>query len=96
MVIDDLHFESISIAPFEAEPPLVIDPDAVLTRPVASQPFEPVAGKDGQIAEFDRGIQFTELSPSDPLDCTEPFVSKPEMEPLGIFIPERPYHAPMS
>jgi hypothetical protein len=33
MVIDDLDAVGVAVAPHEADPPLVVDPDAVLTAP---------------------------------------------------------------
>jgi len=30
-------------APYEADPPLIVDPDAVLALPVARERFEPIA-----------------------------------------------------
>jgi hypothetical protein len=37
VVIDDFNFSGASIRPHEADPPLIIDPDAMLTIPVAMQ-----------------------------------------------------------
>jgi hypothetical protein len=42
VIIDNLDLESVSVLPPEADPPLVVDSDAVLTRTIASQGFQPV------------------------------------------------------
>jgi len=46
MIIDDLDIDGTggTFRPFEANPPLVIDADAVLALSVPSQRFETVAG----------------------------------------------------
>jgi hypothetical protein len=45
VVIDDLHVERVAVPPDEAEPPLVVDADAVLASAIAAERFEPVAGR---------------------------------------------------
>lgn len=45
MVIDNLDFMNIAIAPNETNTPLVVDPDAVLARSVPSQRLQPVTGR---------------------------------------------------
>ena len=49
MVIDNFNVVRIAITPDEAQPPLVIDADAVLALPIALQCFQPVAGQGGEI-----------------------------------------------
>jgi hypothetical protein len=43
MIVDDLNVESIPCAPREANSPLVIDTDGVLSRSVAFQLFQVIA-----------------------------------------------------
>jgi hypothetical protein len=43
VIVRDFDFESITIAPDEADPPLVIDADAVLAFPTSLQLFQPIA-----------------------------------------------------
>jgi hypothetical protein len=40
-----------SLCPYEADAPLLVDADAVLTRPVAFQRFEAIVRRHGEIAE---------------------------------------------
>jgi len=49
VVIDDLD-QFGAVTPHEANPPLIIDPDAVLPATVPSQRFEPIAGWRPQVA----------------------------------------------
>ena len=37
MIVRDFYPEGISFLPFKADPPLIIDPDALLPRPIASK-----------------------------------------------------------
>src|SRR5258708_29465958 len=52
VVVDDLDALSPSISPNEAEAPLIVDPNAVLTRPAAARRLQPISGRSGQIAQF--------------------------------------------
>jgi hypothetical protein len=44
VVVDDFNVESVSGAPSEANSPLIVDPDRVLARSIASQFLQSVAG----------------------------------------------------
>ncbi len=57
MIIHDLHVMRPILGPAEADTPLPVDPNAVLTRAVAWQSFQTIAGQGGQIAERFRTIQ---------------------------------------
>lgn len=46
MVISDFDFVGVTADPTEAQTPLVIDTNAVLTGTLAFERFEPVAGRD--------------------------------------------------
>ena len=46
MVIGDLHVGGILAAPHEADPPLVVDPDAVLTPAAPFEGLQPIAWRD--------------------------------------------------
>jgi hypothetical protein len=50
VVIGNFNIEGVSIGPAEADPVLIVDPDAVLPFAVAFQNFELMAGNGGQIA----------------------------------------------
>ena len=44
MVVHDFNVNGIAIYPYEADPPLIIDPDAVLTAAGALQCFQSIGG----------------------------------------------------
>jgi hypothetical protein len=43
VVVDDFHVRRTVVGPTEADPELVVDPDAVLAFPITSQRFQPIA-----------------------------------------------------
>jgi hypothetical protein len=51
MVINDLDVVDISLSPGEANPPLLIDPDTMLSLAIAFQSLKPVAWRDLQVLE---------------------------------------------
>jgi hypothetical protein len=50
VVIHYLDFVRVAVAPREADPPAVIDPNAVLARPVPFQRLQPVAPNGPEVA----------------------------------------------
>jgi hypothetical protein len=62
MVVHDFDCECIAILPVETDPPLVIDEDAVLTRPVASKHLKAIGRRDSQIIHCDSAIQHAQLA----------------------------------
>ena len=71
MVIDNLHIVRIPVAPHEADPPLIVNPNAVLALAVAAQCFQPVASGSGEIEEGMRDMHQLKLSQSRALDGFE-------------------------
>src|SRR5487761_529153 len=73
MVIDDLHVRGAGrvFAPFEANPPAVVDADAVLTLSVPFQPFKMVAGQRRKVFERDCRFQTVQLQPGGAFDARE-------------------------
>ena len=62
MIVDDLDFVRGSILPDKAEPPLIVDPDAVLSDPVAFQGLQAIAWRHPEVVEPDRGVQHSQLA----------------------------------
>lgn len=65
MVVDDLHSVRIPILPLEADAPLIVDPDSVLTGADASKLLEPIARWNAQIFKRFSGID-RDACPSQP------------------------------
>ena len=68
MIIDDFDIPNLSVAPYEADPPLIIDADAVLAVSRTAQRFKAVARRDSEIIQPLRRIERLELRPRAPLD----------------------------
>jgi hypothetical protein len=61
--VDDLDVggPAVTLRPLEADPPLIIDADAVLPLPISAQRFEPVPGQGGEISERRRSLETIQL-----------------------------------
>jgi hypothetical protein len=62
MVIDDLDFVRVGSTPDETDPPLIVDPDAVLAFAVATKLLEPIPRRRAKIDERLCGVQDQELT----------------------------------
>lgn len=62
MIIGDFNLECIAVTPYEADPELVIDPDAVLSGAVTLERFQAIAGENRKIREHGSGMNLDELS----------------------------------
>ncbi len=89
MVIDDLDFARMAILPHETHPPLVVDPDAVLSLPVRSESFKPVSRRDLQIIKPGGGVYLHELPERHTLQVPgNRLAAFAAEELLGLLIPE--------
>src|ERR1035437_9020323 len=61
MVVYNLNVNGIGLHPAEADPPLVVYPNAILPQPIAGQGFEPVSRNRAQIGEFPSGMNVVQL-----------------------------------
>ena len=91
VVISDLYIERISFFPDETDPPLVVNPDAVLTRPVFLKGFEMVTTIDRQHPQVSRGIQHQKLAASRLLDRLKSDYGLIVEDGFGVRVFERPY-----
>jgi hypothetical protein len=84
-----LDIFSTSVLPHEANPPLVIDSDAVLTPPITLECLQAVAGRDPQLVELDSATDLAQFAQRDPLD---PWIDRPNAlpvpEPFRLTVPE--------
>jgi hypothetical protein len=71
MIVDDLNLLSAAIAPYEANPPLIVDSDRVLASAVALERFEPIARRLTQIIQCADAIQQQQLATGLPLNGTK-------------------------
>jgi hypothetical protein len=68
VVVHDLHARCGDIAPLEANPPLIVDTDAVLSMPVTVQRFQTIARRNTQIVELFGGVNNEKLAPRSTLN----------------------------
>ena len=62
MIIDDLHVAGTrTFSPVEANPPLVVDADAVLVFAIPFPALKTVAGQGSQVSERNGGFQTIQL-----------------------------------
>lgn len=92
MIIDDLDAFRCTFEPLEADPPLVINPDAVLPLPVAAQNLQPVSGDGSEVFKLLGVIQHTKFPLRDPCNIPERHALLPEIELLGLLATEGAYH----
>jgi hypothetical protein len=71
VVIDDLDVVGIPAVPPETHPPPVIDPDTVLSLPVACQRFEAIARRGLEVAQGARTVEVVQLPAGHSLDRGE-------------------------
>ena len=62
VVVDDLYVLGTSRRPDEADSPLLVDPDAVLTRSLTPQALESVTGRDPEVLQGLGGIEHDQLA----------------------------------
>jgi len=65
MIVYNFNIVSVSLAPTEADTPLVIDPNAVLPLPVSSQFLKAISWRDKKIIQSLRRIQQEQFPLSD-------------------------------
>lgn len=95
MIIHDLYFVSIAIAPDKTNPPLIIDSDGVLALPVATESLQSVSRRRGQISQFDGTIYLSEFSLRNALDRPESSTRLAVMKSLCFRRTERSDHLPI-
>ena len=68
VIIRDFHIVGVLAIPAEADSILVIDSDAVLTRPVAFERFQVISRWKTEFMKGGRGFELSEFSQSDFVD----------------------------
>jgi hypothetical protein len=56
MIVHDLDVPCRALTPFEANPPLIVNADAVLSAPITVQGFKAVARRNPQIVDLFGGV----------------------------------------
>lgn len=93
MIIDYLDIQCIATDPTEANPPLVVDPNAVLLHPVAGKNLQPVPSNSAQIGNGRGRMHLVELAFCHRGDTLKPPAKLTPEDLLGLPVPERPDHS---
>jgi hypothetical protein len=86
MIIHDFNVISISIDPFKANPPLIVNPDAVLSCPVAAKLLQPVRWRNAEIVKRDGIGEHAQLAIADLLDVLRQPGRSQAFEDAGGFL----------
>jgi hypothetical protein len=65
MIVDDFDLRWAVIGPNEADPVLVVDPDAPLALTISSEGLQPVSGRDPELFEITSRVELIQLAASD-------------------------------
>ena len=66
VVVDDFHVIRAPIRPNEADAPLVVDADRVLSRPITAERLKAIARWRPQIVQHTRRVHRLQLTTGDP------------------------------
>src|SRR5712672_4055580 len=93
VIIDTFHVERVSILPLEAQTPLLVDPNAVLSLAITLHCFEKIRWRNQEVAQIRRTVQILQLLACPLLNLSVDALHKPTLENLlGISILERANH----
>jgi hypothetical protein len=62
MIIDDFDVLSAGISPSETHPELIVDPNAVLSLPIAFKGFQTIPGRYAKVLQPPRDFQLPKLA----------------------------------
>jgi hypothetical protein len=93
VVVNDFYVACISVVPHEADPPLIVDSNAVLAAPVAFQLLQTIRRWKSQVIN-DRGcVKHSQLTASALLNLCRQALSTPAMENgLSALVAKRSNH----
>jgi len=93
VIVGDLHVVGITASPAKANPPLVVDPDAVLILAISGELFEAVPRRHSEIAQRVSRVKHEELLQSRPVNTLwEPSRAFAIEDSLGLWIFKAPNH----
>jgi len=94
VIISDLNFVRAVNSPDEADAVLIVDPDAMLSDPVALQRFQPVAWRDAQVVQVGGCFNLVQFAKSNRCDGYPAAAGTRFIEILRIGILEALDHLP--
>jgi hypothetical protein len=92
MVVDDLHVFGVIAPPDEADPELIVDPDAVLPGSIAAERFQPVTRWGSQVPERVGSIEVDQFAAGNLGNSFEPPNAHSFEKRFRLFRPEGADH----
>jgi hypothetical protein len=92
VIVHDFNVIGSVGSPDEADTPLVVDANAVLTGAFPFQSFKFIAGRYPKVVRVARGVYEFQLTARDPFDPGKPLGELPLKQPLRGAAPERSDH----
>jgi len=83
VIVRNFDAERIRAFPSKANPPLIVDSDAVLPGPIAFQGFQPISWRGAEVFQAPRLVEQQKLSARHPLDLLR--------QPAGMLVLEEPF-----
>ncbi len=94
MVIDDLDVLGASSGPAKADPPLLVDADAVATNTITPELFEPVAWWHNEVIQCIGGIEDKKFAQRHPLGVLVELSDSLSLpDTFCLLVPERLQHS---
>lgn len=94
MIIGDFNFRCVTVAPYEAYPELIVNPDTVLSFAAALKWLQAIAGKKSQIRDHFGSMNLDEFPLNNLSKPTEAFGISALKNELRISGSERSDHGP--
>jgi len=95
VVIDDLNVMGVVFDPAEADPPLVVDTDAVLAETIRGKLLQMIRRRHSEVSETSRGIEHQQFTKGNAVKIRrhspDSFASE---QSLGVGVAEAPDHGP--
>jgi hypothetical protein len=77
MVVHNFHVVRVVLSPDEADPPLIVEANAVLARSISRKRFQPIPRQVSEVAQAQSIVEEPEFAPRDFLDVPETPASLP-------------------
>ena len=88
VIIDDLDVKGVTLTPPETDPPLLVDPDAVLALAIVFQSLELIRARNRKILQVSSGVQLLQLHQRPVLNVAR--------KTLGVLATPDPFSLPAS
>jgi hypothetical protein len=88
MVIRNFYVVGVAPGPRKADPPLIVDTNAVLSLAVPTQPLQPITRNGAENSKIVRRVKHVELPKSRSFDSAKLPAGLAMKEPLSFIAPE--------